>query len=467
MIGNDIVLETEKIREATGIDYMMAKAVRRYHPLGELLVSHGVTKAQAAGREIIMQKHAPQAVIDRYEEVAAFFDVDRIVNDIVSGAKQFGAIGIIIGQQDVTPIEPLDVSTLTRKTFFNVIEPLAMAGSPMFSQDPQKKNFNQAPHVLSVQGTKYHSSRCKVVFNPFKPAQYLQYNTAAYGYTPPSAYEQVLRYLKVLLELDLAANAQAQITGSLVLSQNITKDSYLSRIQEQAAKILRNRISNRKHGDAIILGEDTTLQTIDQQHFGNTFPILKRNALEDVSRASVDGIPMTILTGDQMGRGLSEGDNDAAKEDAYYTKHQHACDAVYQWLDSYICRIAWQDKDWYARFQRTHTSYRNISHTRALMMWLDSFSYEWKPLTPATEQEAIEIADKKLNLCKTALEAGQAAQISQEALTDIYAALIANLNDLNVLPNALYFDVGEEKLRALNAKMDGGGDDGMTDMLEV
>ena len=467
MIGYDIIAETEAIREATALDYVMAKSIRSYHPLGELLVSHGVTKAQAAGREIIMLKHAPQAVIDRYEEVAQFIGADRIVNDIVSGAKQFGAIGIIIGQQEAMPIDPLNISTLNNKTFFNVIEPLAMAGSPMFSQNPQKKDFLQAPHVLNVQGTRYHSSRCKVVFNPFKPAQYLQYNVTAYGYTPPSVYEQVFRYLKEILELDLAASRQGKMTGCPILTQDITRDSFLSRIQETTAKILRKRIADIKHGEAVILGEGSTLQTFDQKNFADAFPVLKRNVLEDVARASVDGIPLTILTGDQMARGLSEGDNDARKEDSYFEKHQKACDSIYDWLDRYICRIAWQDKDWYARFQRTHPGYRNIGHIRALMMWLDSYSYKWKPLSPPTQKEEIEIADKKLGLCKQVLDAGQVAGISPEAMMDAYAALVANLNDLAILPNAFEFDINEEKLRKLNAKLDGGDDNSQPDVLET
>jgi len=448
----DVEEARQEILEATTIDYSLCQLIYRHHPAAKTLINLAIDKAIAAGRDIKIQA-APQMVIDRFHDIFMRYNGDKLAGDLLACAKAYGISSLIIGQYEIETQSPLDLSSLNQYSFINVIDPLNMSGSNVRNQNPNQKNYLQAPKMVRVQGIEYHSSRCFTIYNPFEPTLFMNFNSASLSYAPSSCFERTLPYMKMLLENDNALSAGNRKVGAIVHKKAFMNQSTLDAANMSIKGYIKEKIKNLFNGDAVVVGQGDEISTIDLQHFSQSLQTTREAVLDGIAMASSDGIPAAMLKNALLGRGLSEGDNDKKRENEYIVKHQSTLKPIYSFIDNLIQRIAWNDPDFYRAVQNRHPEYRDVSHRSAIMQWTSSFTWEWNAIDKATPQEESEIAEKKANLSQGVVMLAAQMQLPQETLIDLLATHIENINDNAGLANKFYFDVDMLKLAELEQQL--------------
>ncbi|CAB4132064.1 Protein of unknown function DUF1073 [uncultured Caudovirales phage] len=454
MITTDSQQARDLIMEATSLDYSLCQLIRRFHPVGQALVTMPIIKAQANGRKI--QIHAaPQMAVEAFESVSMRYGTDNLAQDLLAGSKAFGVNSIFIGQYGVETDSPLDISTLNSNAFFNVVDPLTTAGSNTANQRPNYKDFLTTPSIIKVQGIGYHSSRCFTLRNPFEPSLFLNFNTAAFSYAPASCYERPLPYLKMFLENDLALSAGNKKVGSFIHKKAFSNQTALDAANQSIKGFIRQKLSTLFSGDVAIIGKDDEITTVDLMHFSESLNATYNAIIDRISLSSSDGIPASMLKGALLSTGLSDGTNDKEKEDECIIKHQKALEPIYGFLDPLMMRIAWNDPDFYAAIQARYPEYRGVSHRSAVTQWVNSFQWEWNPITEPTDAELADINEKKMMQSQQLIQLAQGLQLDEDVLLDLFESHVNNLNDLEILPNRFDIDVDSIRLDKIEQRLIG------------
>jgi hypothetical protein len=436
---NDIYTARQEIIEATSLNWHICQLIRRYHPLGSVLIDMPIIKAQAAGREITIQ-NAPQIVIDRFNDATERLDIDTLASSALGIAKTYGKAAILVGQRDADQSQPINHKELGERTFFNVVDPLNIGSGGIYNQDPNRHNFLQAPNIIQVSGKQYHSSRCVSVFNPFEPLQYLNFNQSALSYAPPSVFERPFPYLKQLLENDIAIEAGNKKVGAIIHKKAFAELSPLEKANRSIMGMISDKLSNLFSGGVAVIGQQDEITTVDLQHFSQALETTTDIILERISISSSDGIPVSMLRNALVSSALNEGDNNKAKENEIIQKHQQKLKTIYNFFDRFVMRIAWNDKDWYATVQQRHPEYRDIPHKRAINQWIGAFTWDWNPIDVPTEQENTELAKAKAEISEKAINMVAALQLPSDVALNLLETHFLNLNDMGIFPNKFDFD---------------------------
>ena len=458
MITTSIEQARNDILNADTMSYSLAQTIRRFHPAGQALVSMPIIKAQANGRDIQIPT-APQMAIDAFNDVSMRYGVDNLAADLLAGAKAFGVNSLIIGQYDVETESPLNVSTLSNQAFFNIVDPLNTAGSNTQNQQPNQRNFLALPSIVKVQGIGYHSSRCFTLRNPFEPAIYLNFNSAAFSYAPASCYERPLFYLKLFLENDIALSAGNKKVGSFVHKKAFQNTTTIDAANQSIKGFIRQKISDMFNGGVAVIGSEDEITTVDLMHFSESLNATYEAIIDRMALASSDGIPPSMLKGALLSHGLNgNGYHDKAKENECIEKHQKALEAIYAFLDPLMMRIAWNCPDFYKSIQARYPEYKNVSQRAAVQQWMSSYKAEWNSIEKPTDSELAEVNEKKMLQSQQLIQLAQGLQLDEDVLLDLFESHLNNLNDLNILPNKFEIDVNMIRLDKIEQRMLGGGE---------
>jgi len=439
MITNNYIDARNKIIDATQLDYFLCQTIRRFHPLGNALIAMPIDKALAKKREITNTK-APEEAVERLEHIIKNMQIETKAGELLAVAKCFGAGGIIIGGCG-EPHEPLDLMNIDDSIWLNVLTPLEMVGSIRANQNPNASNYFEPNSIIRCRGVAYHSSRCITVVNPFEPVLSLNYSTPSFGFAPQSSYERPLKYLQEFLQNDLAVGKANEKIALMVHKKNNNGGLLISNQSQSILGMIAQKINAMRTGQTVVINTDEAIETVDLQHLSQSMDTVRGIILDSIAMASSDGIPSTMLRNLMLGRGLSEGDNDKAKEEECLIKHQTALTPILATLDKIAMSVAWNNSAWFDSVIRVMPDYRKASMSFCVLEWMETSIFEFPELSPKTDLELIEESERKVGISQKLIELAQAIGVNPQALSDLLQTHVDNINELKITDNLFSADL--------------------------
>jgi hypothetical protein len=392
-----------------------------------------IDKALSKPRHITNQL-APQEAIDRLERTMTYLDIERVAGNLLATAKAYGAGAIIIGGCG-QPHEPLDLGAVNGDLWLNVITPLEMVGSIRNNQNPNAQNYFEPNSMVVCRGVKYHASRCITMINPFEPVLSFNWSSSAFGFAPQSCYERPLRYLQEFLRNDEAVTMANRKAGAIIHKKD-SSGGYLTSNQHEGIKMLViDKIKNLFSGSVAIIGKDESIEAIDLQHLSATLESTRGIILDNIAMASSDGMPSSMLRSLMLGRGMSEGDNDKAKEEELLIKHQNAMQPALKILDKIAMAVAWNNSAWFNEVIATLPDYKHAIQSFEVINWKEAHSAVFEEISPKTDLDKITEAEKLIKIGNDVIALAQSAGASADTLEEMMRTHLDNINDVKVFDN--------------------------------
>jgi hypothetical protein len=453
------LLMCDSIEPGSDASYQTCKEIWIFHVLGDKIAGWPIQMAQSQAREISVANspgdHCKDAFLAAWHQIGA----DEIIRNAHTLARVYGASAIICGQDPKKTAKPLDISKLAEgDIYFNVFDPLNVAGSLVLDLNPNSPDFLKKLGSLTASGTVYHASRCCVVFNG-KPI-YLAYTSSAYGYVGRSAYQSILFPLKSFVQSMYTDDMVTTKAGLLVVAMQ-QAGSIISGIMGAASAVKRAMLRIGKTGNVLTIGEKDRVETLNMQNTDNAMTTARKNILDNIATGAP--MPAKVLNSETFAEGFGEGTEDAKDIARWIDGIRKDMNPTYAYMDRIAQYRAW-DKEFFDRMKNLYPDvYGKMSYEQAFTSWQNSFVAEWPNLLKPSVAEEADAEKVRLEAIIALLEVLIPA-VDPTSKTMLIQAALDNFNALKLLfPTQFEIDADalEEFLTEQNDRMAqmGAGDD--------
>lgn len=384
------ILMADDIDPGSEVSYQVCKLIYTYHPLGQKIVDAPIALAQSQQRKISIPD-APETVV-RAKFLAAWLElrVDSIIANLARTSRMYGVAAVIMGAKNVDPAAPIDPFELPKADlFFNVLDPLNIAGSVTLDQDPNSPTF-QKVGPITVNGTAYHPTRALTLMN--ESPIYLSYTTSAFGYSGRSVYQRALFPLKSFIRTMIADDMVARKLGLLIAKMK-PPGSVVDRLMQGAAAMKRNLLKQGETDQVLGITPEESIETLNMQNVDGAGGYARKNILDNIATATP--MPALLLNQETMSTGLADGSEDAKTIVRYVNGVRQDLNPVYKFFDRIVQHRAWTKEFYDIIKTRFPEEYGKVDYTTAFYMWKNSFVAEWPSLIEEPESEKVKVDDIK------------------------------------------------------------------------
>lgn len=461
------MLESEYIEPGSEASYQLCKTIFAYHPLGKKMTEGPIALAQSMGRVVTIPGPAEDMVRKQFEETARAIDVDKLVRQVGTLARVYGAAGVVQWADNAMSKTPLNQMTAAQLVAaFNVLDPLNVAGSLVTPQDPRSPDFLKSGPLV-VQGQPYHPSRACLLIN--ETPLYIEYTSSAFGYTGRSVFQRALfpmkSYIQTMRTNDLITRKAGVIVAMITQASSIADN-----IMKRVAGFKRNLLKEAETDNVISIGKDDKVESMDLRNAEGPMREARKNILEDIAAAA--DMPAQILNNETFAEGFGEGTEDAKTVVRFANTIREWLNPAYAWFDEITMYRAWTP-EFYESFKQINKEYANVPYQTAFIQWKNAFTVTWPSLLIEPESEKVKNDDVKLKGIIATLEVllGQLdpenkATMIQWAADNINSNQVMFTTPLIIDPVTLQ-DFLEEQAERANAAQDtlsqGGGEGGEED----
>jgi hypothetical protein len=386
------ILGGDEIQPGDTVSYQLAKDIFVFHPLGQKMAEAPLTVAQSQKRKIAVQE-APKEVLKAFQDKWKSLGADRFIKNTGTLARVYGASAIVLGCKGQPTDKPIDMTKIwDLPIFFNVLDPLNVAGSLVLSQVPGTSDF-QRPIRVTTNGEVFHGSRFRVLMN--EQPIYIEYVPSAFGYTGRSVYQRAVYPLKCFI-----ASMKADFTILQKLAFFIAKmkspGSIIDNIMKGVAAIKRIFIKEGETGNVLTIGTEEEITTLDMTNVDGAGTYARTNSLKNAATAA--DMPAVFLENETLTEGFGEGTEDAKNIARYIDTMREWLEALYQWFDNIVQYLAW-NPEFYKTIQASYPEqYGQVTYEEAFSQWRENFSAEWPSLLIEPESEQSKIAAVKFEM---------------------------------------------------------------------
>lgn len=386
------ILGGDEIQPGSTVSYNLAKDLFVFHPLGQKMAEAPLTVAQSQKRKIAVQE-APKEVLKAFQDKWKGIGADRFIKNTGTLARVYGASAIVLGCKGKPTNEPLDMTKIwDLPIFFNVLDPLNVAGSLVLSQIPGTSDFQQ-PIRVTTNGEVFHGSRFRVLMN--EQPIYIDYTSSAFGYTGRSVYQRALYPLKCFI-----ASMKADFTILQKLAFFIAKmkspGSIIDNVMKGVAALKRIFIKEGETGNVLSVGIEEDITTLDMTNVDGAGTYARTNSLKNAATAA--DMPAVFLENETLTEGFGEGTEDAKNIARYIDTLREWLEALYQWFDNIVQYLAW-NPEFYKTIQANYPEqYGQVSYEDAFSQWRANFSAEWPSLLIEPESELSKVDAVKFEM---------------------------------------------------------------------
>lgn len=383
------ILGSDEIQPGATPSYALCKDLFVSHPLGQKMAEAPLTVAQSQKRKIAVQE-APKEVLKAFQDKWKSVGVDRFIKNTGTLSRVYGASAIVLGCKGQPTDKPLDMTKIwDLPIFFNVLDPLNVAGSLVLSQIPGTSDF-QRPIRVTTNGEVFHGSRFRVLMN--EQPIYIEYVGSAFGYTGRSVYQRALYPLKCFI-----ASMKADFTILQKLAFFIAKmkapGSVVNSIMQGVAAVKRMFIKEGETGNVLSIGTEENIETLDMTNVDGAGGYARTNSLKNAATAA--DMPAVFLENETLTEGFGEGTEDAKNIARYIDTLREWLELLYQWFDNIVQYLAW-NPEFYKTIQASYPEqYGEVEYEEAFSQWRQNFSAEWPSLLTEPESEQIKVSAVK------------------------------------------------------------------------
>lgn len=393
------ILMADDIQPGAMPSYEVCKQIYLFHPIGRKLVEAPITLAQSQAREIEVQDgpedKVKQAFLDEWKAIGA----DRNIFNTVRTKRIYGISSVAIKTRSERPDQPLDLAKLAiADVTFNVLDPLNTSGSLVLNQDPNAFDFQKVAGAVTVQGTKYHPSRCCVVLN--EEPIYISFTGSAFGYVGRSAYQRALFPLKSFINSMVTDDMVVRKAGLLIAKMK-QPGSIIDQMMTKLAGVKRQLLKEAQTNNVMSIDVDEDVETLNMQNLDGAYGMARKDILENI--AVSDDMPAQLLNSEALAQGFADGSEDAKMIARYVERFREEMDPLYGFFDLIVQHRAWSP-DFYESVKKLYPEYRQIDYVEALVRWQRSFKAKWPSFLIEPESELVKVDDVRLRAVIALLE---------------------------------------------------------------
>lgn len=442
-LGSNLLslLTNKQIVPGSDPSYELCKIIDLYHPLGDKMASAPIKMAQSQKRTITVP-NAPEEVVKQFLRGEEKLKCPNHILNLKRLSRVYGMASIALGCEDFPTDKPLVMRDLWKlPIFFNVFDPLNMAGSVVNNQIPNTPNFNQA-NRLCVQGRGWHISRFQIVMN--EDPVYINFVASTFGYTGRSVYQRALFPLKSYIKT-MAANDAIASKIALIVFKMKSPGGIVNRIMEMINAIKRRILKAAHTGEVVTIGVEEEIETLDMQNVDGAGTFARDNILKDCATAA--DMPAKLLQNETMIGGMAEGTEDAKTIAKYIDGVRLELKINYDFCDNIVQYYSWMDPNFWARLKEIDPDYcENKTHDMAFVEWVRDFKATWPSLLTEPESESVKTEEVKCEACLDAVETFF-DRVDPETQAIILEAALQNIfSNKNLFPYGIE-EIDPKKLR--------------------
>jgi Protein of unknown function (DUF1073) len=423
-IGSSLtsILECDDIEPGSVPSYELCKTIFVAHPLGQKMAEAPLTVAQSQDRKVTIQDSPPEVLKSYLDEWALQHCNQKIKNTGVL-ARVYGASAVVMGCKEVPSDKPIEMEELWKQTlFFNVLDPLNVAGSLVLSQITTDSTFQQ-PNNVTTNGQTFHGSRCRVMMN--EQPIYIEYTMSAYGYTGRSVYQRALYALKIFIASMRADGTILEKLGVFIYKQ--TAGSSIIDSMSNAWNGFKRMFIRQAHtGNVISIDEKETIETLNMQNVDGAGNYARTNTLKNIATAA--DMPAKLLENETMVSGFGEGTEDAKNNARYIDTIRQWLQPLYEWFDNIVQYRAW-NPDFFKRMQVLYPDrYAGKDYQAVFSEWRQNFEAVWPSLLTEPPSEQVKTEEVKLEACIATVQTF-APMLDPENKVRLIETALANISE--------------------------------------
>lgn len=408
------LLLAQDIQPGSQPSYELCKLIWRYHPLGGKIADAPIKLAQTKPR-VTQVDGAPTEVHDAYVEASKAIATDYQVRCVAILKRVYGVSALLVvfkSEQDKPErwAEPLDPARFATEEFeFNHLDPLNASGSLVLNQDPNSILYQKPGQYITAGGRPHHMSRAVVQFN--EQPVYIEYQSAAFGFSGVSCYQRALYPLKSFIQTMVTDDMVSRKAGIIVAAIR-AGGSIVNQVMQAVAGVKRALLRIAATNNVISIEPDERIESINLEHVDKAMGAARSNIVKNISTAVP--MPARILEDEALAQGFGEGTEDAKFIVNYADEVRKELEPWYAFCDMVAQRKAWTP-EFFARMQELYPDeYGAMTFEQAFFAWRKGFKFEWPNLLTEPDSEKAKQDKAKL-----------------EGLVSLYTTLVADLDPEN------------------------------------
>lgn len=432
-----IILEADDIQPGYDASYQLCKLIYAYHPIGKKMVDFPIDMAMYKPRNITIAAAGPYEarLRSRFATVWTGHKMNDVIKSWKGQARMYGAAGCIWGLAGKPADAFIDKFEIPNgEIYFNVLDPLIMAGSMVTNQDPNSPDFLKVSKI-SASGTDYPRARSAVIQNE-RPL-FIQYTTSAYGYVGRSVYQRALYPLRTFIQSMFTDNFVTIKAGVIVLKTE-QPGSIVDNVLDFFTSKKRQTFKQATTGNVINIGEKDDASTLNLTNVNDAMTTARKNVIENIATAA--DMPSIILNSETFAQGFADGTEDAKVVSRYVDGIRDELADCYQFLDPLVMHLAWS-KEFYETLQQECQEWKKVPYQTWFAGMRDSFAYEWPQLLEEPESELSKLDKVRSEAILSAYDS-LSGQLDPENKAELTRWVMENFNQFKRLaPEALNLDI--------------------------
>ncbi len=389
------ILGADDIEPGAAPGYQLCKLLWTVHPLGGKLVEKPVALALGKERKINVPGALEEQLVKAFrKEWAALGATDKI-RDVMHLSRAYGSAAIAYGFPNLETDKPLTSHfQLASKAglYFNIFDPLNLAGSMVTNQNPNAPDFQKPQSRITAAGQPYHPSRTVSMFNG--TPIYLDYQSSSFSFSGRSIFLRALYPMKSFINT-MKMNDLVAAKAGLLIEKIEQNSSIMSGLVERVTGLKRNLLKRGMNGDVLSIGVDDDIQSLNLQNIDGAMTTARDNIISDVAAAT--DVPAILIKDESFAKGLASGDQDMLAVVQYIDGIRTQAQPLFDFFDRIVMYRAWNAEF----FVALQNEYPEELKGRAYLDWFyetcDLFEAEWESLIQEDDSVRTERNSKKLD----------------------------------------------------------------------
>jgi hypothetical protein len=387
------LLFSNNITPGDPASYELCKMLWVYHPLCGKLVEKSVKLSLSKKRKITVDAIAKEILVDAFEKEWDRLNAINYIRDTMFVTRAYGVGAIVYGDRDIPtdkPIDPFDLPFLN--LYFNVFDPLNMAGSIVTNQNPNAPDFQKPLSYITAAGQPYHPSRTRVMYNG--TPIYLQFESSTYGFTGRSVFQRALYPLKSFIQT-MITDDWISLKAGLIIAKNKPSGAVVTNLMDKIQGLKRSQLQQGTTGNILNIDVDESIESIDLNNTALAITTVRDNIITNVATAS--DVPAMLIKDEAFTQGFGEGTEDAKAVMQHVEGIRGEMASLFDFFTDIVMHRAWNE-DVYESIKDTYPEvYSKMTYKQAFYSWKNAFRADWPTLLDEPMSEKVKTDEIKLN----------------------------------------------------------------------
>ena len=422
------IMAAENVQPGTAPSYELCKMLYEFHPLAGKIIEKPVTLALSKPRKINVPGPLEEELVKAFETEWDSLKATDHVRDLMHLSRVYGVASLVYGSPQ-TPtdkqIDPWKLSELP-EIYFNVFDPLNLAGSVVTNQNPNAPDFLKSWQDITAAGQPYHRSRTYTVFTG--TPIYLSYQGSAFSFAGRSLFLRGLYPLKSFIQT-MTVDDLVSLKAGLIIAKLKPAGSIVNKLMSAAAGFKRAILQEAVTGNVLSIDIEESIESIDLNNTDKAMTVARNNIIANVA-ASTD-VPAILLKDEAFTQGFGEGTEDSKAVVQYIEGIRRSMAGPIAFMDKIVQHRAWSE-EFYEGLKRQNPDVVKVDYKTFFYTAQNLFAAEWPSLLEEPKSEEVERESKKLDAATKALTA-MAAVLDPANKARAVTWFTEVLNDMPVL----------------------------------